>query len=473
MFMRQSSIATAFAMSVAVAALGVSLSAGPAWANPTWGNPGERCSGTTRVLYSRLHDIPWGQDWTAACNRTRMNGALPNKCIDKGAGGMWGEWYQRNHASCQPAGPKWGTLEQSGCTSPNKQVVSARLWDIKPGQDWETVCRRTAGPGGRGVPDRCAKDALSTGIWGEWYENRACSKPLQWGSFKNNGCVARMKNADSNVAGIDLSSKRSYSAVLYNVGGDWKEACRLARATVAGSGFEHPTACIVADANQALSWVTTGVFSALGAAATTGLTGGNAIAGAVVAGGIAKGLEGVIFDNADTGLNVWGVFWKDDPSCGPVPTYSSADYATLPDGRGVLKTGEVLPQSRIALPVQRTPNPVGTFPRRPEDTLPKVFMKTMQFGASTLQHSRIPNAVKPGYARVCLQNMTATPKSLQYSLRGINPLRPAPNGGQSCATMPANFRLEFTYNDNGRVVKKSGMNMSYYDGQVVHFRWDR
>jgi len=113
------------------------------------------------------------------------------------------------------------------------------------------------------------------------------------------------------------------------------------------------------------------------------------------------------------------------------------------------------------------------LPRRPELTMPKVFMKTMRFGASTLQHSRIPNSVKPGYARVCLQNMTSTPKSLEYRLRGINPLRVAPNGGQSCATMPANFRLEYTYNDNGRVVKKSGMSMAYYDGQVVHFRWDR
>jgi hypothetical protein len=38
-----------------------------------------------------------------------------------------------------------------------------------------------------------------------------------------------------------------------------------------------------------------------------------------------------------------GVFWVEDPSCGPVPEYTTVDYAIDEQGRKILKTVAVLP----------------------------------------------------------------------------------------------------------------------------------
>ncbi len=74
---------------------------------------------------------------------------------------------------------------------------------------------------------------------------------------------------------------------------------------------------------------------------STGVWGGDSAA----AGGISKGLESIAWDAIDTNLDVWGVFWVDDPSCGPVPEYGTADYAIDEQGRKILKTGAVLPRA--------------------------------------------------------------------------------------------------------------------------------
>ncbi|MCB9383800.1 MAG: hypothetical protein H6509_04230 [Bryobacterales bacterium] len=328
----------------------------------TWGDVQQRCTGNNQATVSaKLYGIPYGHSWEDACSAESASGAaaakgadgLPARCIPT-ATGIFGEWDVDGKSECAASKLEWSGLKEAGCMSPDKQVYSARLWNIPPGRDWVESCQTTDGPAkpyaaaagesaSFGTPDRCVKDALSTGVWGEWYaEGRACSKKLEWGSFKNNGCVKDMKQTAALPTGFDYKSKRAYSAVLYNIGGDWMDACRFAPAEVRGSSFLYPTACTIEDADAGMSWVTTVVFAAAGAAATAPLGGTGAIVGGVVGGAVSKAAEGLIWDNVDTSLNVWGVFLVDDPSCGEAPEYTNEDYTLTPDGRRVLRTGEVL-----------------------------------------------------------------------------------------------------------------------------------
>jgi hypothetical protein len=303
-----------------------------------WGDVGHKCDGNQRVEYSRLWGLQPGTDWVGICRNTPAagvsalsNGKLPSTCVQKVDSSVWAEWKYSNHASC---GAHFEQPREAGCFGPNRQVYSARLSGDLGGQGWESACAATHGPAQLGRPDRCVKDALNTGIWGEWYSQRACTKPLQWGQFKDNGCVRDMRTPDANAGGISGAGMRSYSAVLWNAGGNWLEACRMASARVpthAGHSvsFPYPTACAIADAQDALSWVTAAVIGA-GTAFITSPTGPYAIAASGAAIGLAsKAAEAGLFELMDTSLNVWGIFWVRDESCGPV---DPRDFVQRPVG---------------------------------------------------------------------------------------------------------------------------------------------
>ncbi|MPZ47297.1 MAG: hypothetical protein GEV05_28830 [Betaproteobacteria bacterium] len=291
----------------------------------TWANVHETCTGPTTSRVSALLKNISGS-WEAACAVKPADKAVAalgvsgpaDKCVKNN--GMWGEWYKTGVTHC---GPKFEPAKQAGCFGPNRQVYSARLGGHLGKQDWIAACRGTDGPGNLGKPNRCAKDALATGVWGEWYSSEACVKPLAWGSFKDNGCVSNMKTPDANAGGITSEGMRSYSAVLWNAGGDWLEACRQAPAKVKLSDgsiapFPYPTACVIANANDALGWVTTAVIGA-GTAFITAPTGPYAIAATGAAIGLAsKAVETGILEAANSNLNVWGVFWVKDAAC-PAP----------------------------------------------------------------------------------------------------------------------------------------------------------
>lgn len=93
---------------------------------------------------------------------------MPDRCIDLGVGGMWGEW-DRVDASC----PSWGSIQDNGCLAgqTGKREYASRLWDIPSGWGWTEACQNEAGdPPGNGAPrppDRCV-DLGVGGIWGEW-----------------------------------------------------------------------------------------------------------------------------------------------------------------------------------------------------------------------------------------------------------------------------------------------------------------
>jgi LCCL domain len=298
---------------------------GGAAENLHWDNVGDRCEAGNRIEYARLWGLRPGTDWKGICQRTKAdgvsplsNGKVPSRCIDKGALGTWGEWQYSNHASC---GARFEAAKKAGCFGPDRQVYSARLGGDLNGRSWEEACQGTVGPNGLGKPNRCVKDALKTGIWGEWYSQERCAVPLEWGSLKNNGCVKDLKTPDANAGGISLEGYRSYSAVLWKAGGDWLEACRFApirKKTADGKlvAMPFPTACVVADANDALSWATTAIIGA-GTAFIAAPTGPYAIAASGAAIGVAsKAAEAGLFEVWDTSLNVWGVFWVRDATCG-------------------------------------------------------------------------------------------------------------------------------------------------------------
>jgi len=297
-----------------------------------WDNVGDKCEGGNRIEYARLWGLRPGTDWKGTCQRTKADGVsrlsdgkVPSKCVDKGTLGTWGEWQYSNHASC---GAKFEAVKKAGCFGPDRQVYSARLTGDLHGRGWEEACQSTAGPNDLGKPNRCVKDALKTGIWGEWYSQERCAVPLEWGALKNNGCVKDLKTPDANAGGISLEGYRSYSAVLWKAGGDWLEACRFApirKKTADGKlvTMPFPTACVVADADDALGWATTAIIGA-GTAFITAPTGPYAIAASGAAIGVAsKAAEAGLFAVWDTSLNVWGVFWVRDPTCGAAETVAA------------------------------------------------------------------------------------------------------------------------------------------------------
>ncbi len=310
-----------------------------------WGQVGHECRGTKLVEYARIWNIE-GSDWKPICERTpakgvssTSNGKVPSLCVDKGLLGTWGEWHYSNHPKCGVHFEE--ALRKDGCQAPNKQVFSARMINDVKSESWETTCRKTPGPArfGSRVPDECRADALRTGMWGLWYdENTACEKPLEWGTFKDEGCVKDQDGVAASGTGVDGEGYRVWSSILWNIGGDWMKACRLAPVNVTLPNKQHvnmpyPTACTIAEADDALSWVTGAVLGA-GTAFITAPTGPYAIAAAGAALAIGtKGSEELLYANVDTGMNVWGFIWVEDTTCGVVdrtqfPEASSASSST-------------------------------------------------------------------------------------------------------------------------------------------------
>ncbi len=113
-----------------------------------------------------------------------------------------------------------------------------------------------------------------------------------WGSFKDNGCVHK--------------NLRSYSSVLWDIpwGQSWELTCANTSAKVAGFRFSHPTACVKASVVDAVS-ITGAVLSIAGLAFPP-----VGVAGTVV------GTSALVMDKGGAGgINMWGVFYVQDPRC--------------------------------------------------------------------------------------------------------------------------------------------------------------
>lgn len=333
------------------------VSPGMAFAALSWTDVRHACTAlNVGEVTAKLDGIPWGQSWEDTCagkiagqrppNLDKFGATgQPHRCEkDALSTGIWGKWTVNDDAACAPD-LRWEGWKKAGCFGPNKQVYSARLVNSS---DWEADCKKTdtsgvAGKTDWGTPDRCVKDALATGIWGEWYTDEQCQVPLAWGNFTDNGCVKDMDHPDVNAGGVLFEGKRSYSSVLWNVGGEWTEACKFASASVVLgedktpiAEFEHPTGCVVADADRAMGYVVGAILGAAGGLAASPASPKVAVAvGAVVAIASTAATEALLA-GVNTNLNVWGIFWVDDTSCGTVPSYAPVDGSTelrLPTGQ--------------------------------------------------------------------------------------------------------------------------------------------
>ncbi|MEO0974301.1 MAG: LCCL domain-containing protein, partial [Pseudomonadota bacterium] len=130
-------------------------------------------------------------------------------------------------------------------------------------------------------------------------------------------------------------------------------ACRFAPARVthpAGAyvaDFEHPTACVVADADRAVSYVMGAALGGLSGLAAAPVNPKAAVALGAAIGLASTGVTEAVLEGVNTSINIWGIFWVDDASCGTVPTYTAIDGET----QLRLATGQLV-QATAAPPAQ-------------------------------------------------------------------------------------------------------------------------
>lgn len=185
----------------------------------------------TRTFASRIWDIPPNKTWEQACRSTpaTIEGRLfpsPARCNDKGLFGEWGEW-DVDDDSCRA---RWGDFKDNGCSALGTRTFASRIWDIPPGQTWDSACRTTPATilgTPFASPARCNDKGVS-GEWGEWDVRDNSCRP-HWGDLQNNGCT-----------GVD---KRTFASRIWDIppGQTWDAACRTTPAIVPGSSPETPS----------------------------------------------------------------------------------------------------------------------------------------------------------------------------------------------------------------------------------------
>jgi hypothetical protein len=125
----------------------------------------------TRKFSAMIHNVPSGQTWEVACATTPGPGGMPgvagrtpDRCINTGLGGMWGEWDVAD-TSCAP---HWGALT-GGCVATGLHRSQAILWDIPANVSWTVACLATPAPAGTALagqlPTSCRQDVYMWGFW--------------------------------------------------------------------------------------------------------------------------------------------------------------------------------------------------------------------------------------------------------------------------------------------------------------------
>jgi len=316
---------------------------------PYWDKPKHRCTAPGKgVVTARLFGVDgklWGKkgkklDLCEGSDAPIINAlgvtGQPNSCQKKLVH-VYGSWKNNNDELCEPT---WGKTEKKGCMGPDvengisqfRQVNRAKLSKLKNGGRWWQIkqwkwpltdkkrqwareqCMNQV-HGEKGKPDYCK---VKAGVWAYWYEPvEQCDTPLEWTKFKDNGCVKDMEYPDLSGGELDSIGKRSYSARLKKVKGDWYESCRTwpidAQQARDGTTLNavKPTGCILQDGDEVAGIVVGGALSA--SAAYYSLGASAQASGAIsVAGASATTL---VLKTMDTTTSVDGVLWVNDNSC--------------------------------------------------------------------------------------------------------------------------------------------------------------
>ncbi len=314
-----------------------------------WDRPKHRCTGPGKgVVEAKLLGVDgswWGKkgrkmDLCKSDNAPSINAlgvsGRPNSCKKKLVH-IYGVWKNNQDSLCEPV---WKAVKNKGCMGPDidnggqkdRQVSRAKLTKLKNGGRWWQIskwkwpltaakrkwareqCLNIVHPT-KGKPDYCK---VKSGVWAYWYkEVDQCDKPLEWAKFKDNGCVSDMQYPDLPGANLETAGKRSYSARLKKVAGDWYESCRTwpIENKKANNGMNltasKPTGCILQDGDEAIGYVAGGGLSA--GAAVFSLGGTAAASGAISVVGAAATTQAL--KAMDTTTSVDGVLWVDDASC--------------------------------------------------------------------------------------------------------------------------------------------------------------
>lgn len=305
-----------------------------------WTSRKMKCENDKEVKVSaRLMGID-NLQWKRYCNSKDADAELkvfgasgtPDKCVTVPGTGVYGEWYYEDPKFCGSE-VHWGDIKPAGCTTPDpkdlegiktqhnrpadRQVYSSRLWGLKMNQDWKQECYKANGPHDWGKPDRCViVGGGAGGVWGEWFTDNQCAKPLKWTKLRDQGCLNDQDRPEAVPPGQSFDGLRTYSARLMNIGGDWMKTCHFAdHDNVAGKYFPNPNACVKADLDKELSWVTAAGFGAA-TAFIPGVGSAYVVAGSGAAISVGSKLaEELIFSMVDTSTGVWGVFVVEDESC--------------------------------------------------------------------------------------------------------------------------------------------------------------
>lgn len=314
-----------------------------------WDRPKHRCTAPGKgVVEAKLLGVNgawWGKKGRkmdlCKSNKAPSIDALgvtgrPDSCKKKLVH-VYGIWKNNADSLCQPV---WGEVENKGCMGPdidnggdkNRQVTRAKLSKLKNGGRWWQInkwkwpltpkkrqwareqCLNTVHPK-KGKPNYCK---IKGGVWAYWYkEVDHCEKPLAWAKFKDNGCVKDMQNPDLPGTDISSSGKRSYSARLKKVAGDWYESCRTwpIHNQKANNGAmltaDKPSGCVLQKADEVIGYVAGGALSASAAAFSYGSTA--AASGAISVAGAAATTQAL--KAMDTTTSVDGVLWVEDSAC--------------------------------------------------------------------------------------------------------------------------------------------------------------
>ncbi len=316
---------------------------------PYWDKPKHRCTAPGKGLVTaRLLGVDgkwWGKKGRklelCQSNKAPSINALgatgrPDSCKKKLVH-VYGNWENNSDELCMPT---WSKVKAVGCMGPDigsdsnnkRQVLRSKVTKLKNGGKWWQVnkwkwpltdkkrqwareqCMNQLHPT-RGKPDYCK---IKAGVWAYWYQPvEQCDKPLKWAKFRDDGCVKDMETPNLTGGDLDFTGKRSYTARLKKVKGDWYESCRTwpIEGLEANDGrvltAEGPTGCVIQNGDEVAGIIVGGALSAGAAYFSVGTSAG--ASGAIaVAGASATTLA---LKSMDTATSVDGVLWVEDNSC--------------------------------------------------------------------------------------------------------------------------------------------------------------
>lgn len=317
--------------------------------DPYWDKPKHRCTAPGKgVVTARLLGVDgkwWGKKGkkldlcegndAPSINALGVSGR-PDSCKKKLVH-VYGSWKNNNDELCTPT---WKEPKAVGCMGPDidsgsdklRQVTRSKVTKLKNGGKWWQInkwkwpltekkrkwareqCMDQAHPV-KGKPDYCK---VKAGIWAYWYEPvEQCDSPLKWAKFKDDGCVKDMEHPNLSGGDLDFTGKRSFTARLKKVKGDWYESCRTWPIDSEKASNDdilnaiQPTGCVLKDGDAVTGVVVGGALSAgaayFSAGASAAASGGISVVGSVA--------TAYVLSSMDTTTSVDGVLWVDDNSC--------------------------------------------------------------------------------------------------------------------------------------------------------------